>query len=139
MSKTNLEKQIMNNEELSITPEQKEEAIRKEKYYRDLYNKIYDLNSTKSFKELSKDLIKGYENMINLYQDESKDKEDMKYIIKFAFRDFFLLIFINMKKVFDESEYLKDIHRKVYLSQNYVTLDQFEELINYCKNFNNNK
>ena len=94
MSSNDLNKKILNNEDLGITEEQKQEAIKKEEYYRKLYYSIYDLNSTKEFKNLASELIFGYEKMLDLYKDEAKNKNDINLIIKFAFRDFFLIIFM---------------------------------------------
>ncbi len=133
-NKNDLGAKLVNNE-LSITEEQKQEAIKKEEYYRKLYNSIYDLNSSKDFKDIASDLIKGYDKMIDIYKDNSKDKRDINFIIKFAFRDFFLLIFINMKGFFDNNEFLKDIHKTVYFSDNGVDIEQFEKLVEYCKKY----
>lgn len=135
-SKNDLNKRIINNEDLGISEAQKQEAIKKEDHYRKLYYSIYDLNSTRNFNELANDLITGYDKMIDIYKnDSSKDQKDINFIIKFAFRDFFLLIFINMKNLFDNNEFLKDLHRKVYMSDNYVTIEDFDQLVNYCREY----
>ncbi len=123
------------NNELSITEEQKQEAIKKEEYYRKLYNSIYDLNSSKEFKNIALDLVTGYDKMMSIYNEPGQDKKDIDFIIKFAFRDFFLLIFINMKGFFDNNEFLKDIHKTVYFSDNGVDIEQFDRLVEYCKKY----
>ncbi len=135
MSSNDLNKKILNNEDLGITEEQKQEAIKKEEYYRKLYYSIYDLNSTKEFKNLASELIFGYEKMLDLYKDETKNKNDINLIIKFAFRDFFLIIFINMKNFFDNNEFLKELHKKVFFSNTYVTIEDFDALVKYCKEY----
>ena len=38
-----------------------------------------------------------------------------------------------MKQIFDNDNFLKDLHKKVYFSENYVNLEDFEKLIDYCK------
>ena len=131
----NLNDKILNSEDLGITEEQKQEAIKKEEYFRKLYYSIYDLNSTKDFKSLASELVLGFEKMLDEYADTSKNQNEINYIIKFAFRDFFLIIFINMKNFFDNNEFLKELHKKVYFSNSYVTIAEFEELINYCKEY----
>ncbi len=133
-NKNDLGSKLINNE-LSITDEQKQEAIKKEEHFRKLYNSIYDLNSSKEFKDIALDLITGYDKMISIYKADDQDKKDIDFIIKFAFRDFFLLIFINMKGFFDNNEFLKDIHRSVYFSENGVDIEQFEKLVEYCKKY----
>lgn len=135
MSSNDFSKKILNNEDLGITEEQKQEAIKKEEHYRKLYYSIFDLNSTKDFKALAAELVLGYEKMVDEYSDKSKDVNDISYIIKFAFRDFFLLIFINMKNFFDNNEFLKELHKKVYFSDSYVTLEEFQSLVDYCKEY----
>ena len=133
--KQDLAQKILNNVEKNLTQQQKEEAIKKEEHYRKLYGQIYDFNQTRDFAVLCNSLISGYENMLKIYEDESKDKKDIDFIIKFAFRDFYLLMFINLKSVFDNDQFLKDLHKKVYFSDNYVNIDDFRKLIDYCRKF----
>ncbi len=121
---------ILNRVRTGLTEEQKQQAIANEEHYRKLYNEIFNFNQTKDFSQLCEMLIDGYNNLLKQYQKESKETE---LIIKFAFRDFFLLIFINLKSVFDGNEFLKNIHRKVYFSDNYVDIKTFDELVEYCK------
>ncbi len=123
------------NNELSITEQQKQEAIKKEEHFRKLYHSIYDLNSSKDFINIAQDLVNGYEKMTQIYSEGTKDKHDIDFIIKFAFRDFFLLIFINMKGFFDNNEFLKDLHKTVYFSNEGVDQKQFETLVEYCKKY----
>lgn len=133
MSKTDLNKKILNNEKIELTDLEKENAISKEAYFRDLYRQIFIFNNTKDFVELCNMLVTGYYCMMDAYKDKPKAKGDMDYIVKFAFRDFFLLIFINMQDMFNTNDYLKELHKKVYFSDNYVDLKTFKELIEYCK------
>lgn len=121
---------ILNKVRTGLTQEQKQQAIANEEHYRKLYNEIFNFNQTKDFSELCTMLIDGYNNLLKQYQKNSKETG---LIIKFAFRDFFLLIFINLKNIFDENEFLKNIHKKVYFSDNYVDIKTFDELIEYCK------
>lgn len=134
-----LNNKIINNEDLGITEQQKQEAIKKEEFYRKLYYSMFDLNSTKDFRQIASELVEGYDKMMETYNDPSKNKSDINFIIKFAFRDFFLLIFINMKNFFDNNEFLKSLHRTVYMSENYVDLENFEKLVNYCKEYISNE
>lgn len=131
--KVDIAQKILNNEDLNLSPLEKENAIKKEEYFRKLYGEIFDLNQTRDFKVLCKALIEGYDCMMSAYKDKPEIKGDIDYIIKFAFRDFYLLIFINMKQIFDNDNFLKDLHKKVYFSENYVNLEDFEKLIDYCK------
>lgn len=132
MSKTELDKKILNNEKIELSDLEKENAISKEAYFRELYHQIFIFNNTQNFVELCNMLVTGYYCMMDAYKDKAKG--DMEYIVKFAFRDFFLIIFINMQEMFNNDEYLKELHKKVYFSDNYVDLKTFQELVEYCKN-----
>lgn len=128
-----LSKKIINNEDLNLSEIEKENAIKKEKYYRELYNEIWNFSTTKSFADLVNMLITGYDCMLVAYKDKTRAQGDIDYLIKFAFRDFYLLMFINMKEIFDNDEFLKEFHRQVYTSENYIQQDEFKELVKYCK------
>ncbi|MGL4948575.1 MAG: hypothetical protein ACRC42_04295 [Mycoplasma sp.] len=129
---------VLNGEDLNLTTEQKENAIKKEEYFRKLSGDFFKFKTTKSFKELCTFLIVGYDCLLSAYKDKPEIKGDIDFIIKFAFRDFFLLMLINMREKFDNDDFFKGIHREVYMSNNYVQLDQFERLVDYCKQIINN-
>ncbi len=118
-----------------LSTEDKLNAIKKEEYFRNLYAQFYKFDNTKDFKALSQMLIDGYELMSSAYEDKPEIKKDVSFIIKFAFRDFYLLLFINQMQFFNNDEFLKSLHKKVYFSKSYVTEEDFEELVNYCKNY----
>ncbi|MGL4950389.1 MAG: hypothetical protein ACRC4M_00900 [Mycoplasma sp.] len=124
---------VQEGEDLQLSELEYENAVKKEEHFRNLYNEIFDFNSTKNFNELCGMLITGYEKLMTTYASKQDQAEDVSFIIKFAFRDFFLLMFINMKSVFDNDEFLKTIHKKVYSSANYVEIQDFVSLIDYCK------
>ncbi|MGL4951532.1 MAG: hypothetical protein ACRC4L_00955 [Mycoplasma sp.] len=128
-----LAERIANGEDIKLSDIEYENAIKKEEYFRNLYTNIFDFSSTKDFKELCSMLLNGYDCLMSAYKDKKEAQGDISYIIKFAFRDFYLLIFINMKNIFDNSELLKDLHKKVYSSNNYVELEDFEKLVNFCR------
>lgn len=130
-----LEKKVLNGEDLELTHEEKNEAIKKEEHFRNIYNETYSFDTTKSFYDLCTMLITGNKIMIEKYKDKDKDSNDLKYIIKFAFRDFFILLFIGMKSIFDNDIFLKELHKKVYFSKTYVTMDDFEKLIEYASKY----
>lgn len=133
-NKNDIGSKFLNNE-LSISEQQKQEAIKKEEHFRKLYHSIYDLNSSKDFKDIAKDLVAGYDKMTEIYSQTSQNKHDIDFIIKFAFRDFFLLIFINMKGFFDNNEFLKELHKAVYFSNDGVNQEQFQSLVDYCRKY----
>lgn len=118
-----------------LSTEDKLNAIKKEEYFRDLYVQFYKLDQTKDFIELSKMLVEGYELMSSAYNNKPEIKDDINYIIKFAFRDFYLLLFINQMNFFNSNDFLKKLHKKVYFSNSYVTEEDFNELINYCRSY----
>lgn len=133
MKKDNIADKVLRGEDLKLTDKQKENAIKKEKYYADLYKEIFSMKQTRDFPELCNDLVKGYHCMMYAYKDKPETQDDIQYIIKFAFRDFFLLLFMGNKKHFDESKFLQEFHKKNYFSNEYVTLKEFEKLIDYCE------
>lgn len=118
-----------------LSTEDKLNAIKKEEYFRNLYSEFYDFDNTRDFKELASMLINGYELMVEAYKDKPEIKKDINYIIKFAFRDFYLLLFINLNTFFQSNDFLKNLHKKVYFSNSYVTENDFSELVAYCKKY----
>ncbi len=118
-----------------LSTEDKLNAIKKEEYFRNLYSQFFKFDNTKDFKELCHMLIDGYDLLISAYQDKPEIQKDVSFIIKFAFRDFYLLLFINQMQFFNKDEFLKSLHKKVYFSKSYVTEEDFEELVNYCKQY----
>ncbi len=121
-----------------LPTEDKLNAIKKEEYFRNLYTEFYKFDNTREFPVLAKMLIDGYELMTSAYEDKPEIKKDISYIIKFAFRDFYLLLFINQMQFFNTNTFLKDLHRKVYFSKSYVTEEDFNALVNYCREHLNN-
>ncbi len=118
-----------------LSTEDKLNAIRKEEYFRNLYAQFYKFDNTKDFKALAQMLIDGYDLMTSAYENKPEIKKDVSFIIKFAFRDFYLLLFINQMQFFNNDNFLKSLHKKVYFSKSYVTEEDFDELVNYCKNY----
>lgn len=118
-----------------LTTEEKLNSIKKEEYFRSLYSEFFNLEQSKEFKNIAQSLIDGYSLLNSAYIDKPEIKKDAEYIIKFAFRDFYLLLFINLMSFFNENIFLKDLHKRVYFSNSYVTTDDFNELVDFCKNY----
>lgn len=118
-----------------LSTEDKLNAIKKEEYFRNLYNEFFNFDNTKDFKVLAKMLIDGYDLMVDAYKDKPEIKKDINYIIKFAFRDFYLLLFIGLNQFFTSNDFLKELHKRVYFSNSYVTEKDFDELVDYCRKY----
>ncbi len=118
-----------------LSTEDKLNAIKKEEYFRNLYNEFFHFDTTREFSVLARMLIDGYDLMNSAYENKPEIKKDINYIIKFAFRDFYLLLFIGMNQFFNLNEFLKKLHKKVYFSNSYVTEEDFDELVQFCRNY----
>ena len=118
-----------------LSTEEKLNAIKKEEYFRNLYNEFFHFDTTRDFSELAKMLIDGYDLLVLAYQNKPEIKKDINYIIKFAFRDFYLLLFIGLNNFFNSNDFLKNLHKKVYFSNSYVTEEDFDQLVEFCRNY----
>ncbi len=117
--------------QLELLHEAKAVMQEKEKYYSEIYNEIFLFDRSKKACDIAKMFLDGNKKLITKYKTND---EAYAIIIKLAIRDFFLLILLDHRDLFNGNKKLQAIHKNVMFNKNHATKTDLEEINNWCEN-----
>jgi len=115
--------------QLELLRESREIMKDKERHYSEIYNALFLFDRTKNPHDIAKMFLEGRNKLNAKYKISD---ESYPIIIKLAIRDFFLLILLDHRQLFNESAELQAIHKNVMFNENHATEDDLTAITNWC-------